>query len=113
MTALHAVPNTGHGFTGFNLGQTNGQRFSARTQGQNNALEACLNPALPFGLMTGPAGTGKTLMGMAAAMHLRESRQHGINNIYKIYKMRLMIFSLNAHKNRGEIFHGKFYPISY
>jgi phosphate starvation-inducible PhoH-like protein len=81
MTALHAVPQTGQGFTSFNLGQTKGQRFEARTQGQHNALEVCLNPAFPFVLLTGPAGTGKTLMGMASGMYLHDSRQHGISNV--------------------------------
>ena len=39
-----------------------------RNDGQKFALDACLNPAIPLVSLTGGAGTGKTLIALAAAL---------------------------------------------
>ncbi len=48
---------------------------TARNQEQNYALNLLLDPEIDFVTMLGPAGTGKTLLALAAALHLTLDKQ--------------------------------------
>ena len=48
---------------------------TARNQEQNYALNLLLDPEIDFVTMLGPAGTGKTLLTLAAALHLTLDKQ--------------------------------------
>ena len=46
--------------------------ISPRNDEQKFALDACLNPAIPLVALTGGAGTGKTLLALAAALEVEK-----------------------------------------
>lgn len=66
-----AVPTLG-GLTGFDV-YARGRRIKALTNGQRDYLNAIATHDLTF--CTGPAGTGKTYLAVAAAAHMLKSEQ--------------------------------------